>query len=129
MKNYFLGEQYPVGGLVYYLSPPTSILNVLLDPFRFAIYTTLVVAACAYLSKLWVDVSGEAPRDVAKRLRDQNLTIVGYREQSLVSVLSKHIPQAAQLGGAVIGLLTVGADLLGCIGSGTGILLAVSIKS
>ena len=59
--------------------------------------------------------------------RDQNLTIVGYRDVSLVSVLSKNIPQCAQLGGALIGVLTVASDLVGCIGSGTGILLTVSI--
>lgn len=123
----YTGEQYPVGGLVYYLSPPTSILNFVLDPFRSIIYAALTISSCAFLSKAWVDVSGEAPRDVAKRLIAQGLTIVGHRDVSMVATLAKYIPQCAQLGGALIGILTIAADLLGCIGSGTGILLAVTI--
>ena len=125
--NSFPGESYPVGGLAYYLSPPTSLLNFLLDPLRSILYCGCVIGLCALLSRAWVDVSGEAPRDVARKFRDQNLTIVGYRDVSLIQVLAKYIPQCAQLGGAMIGVLTIAADLLGCIGSGTGILLAVSI--
>jgi len=123
----YTGESYPVGGLAYYLSPPTSILAFLRDPIRAILYVSLVTGLCAFLSKQWVEVSGEAPKDVAKRLRDQGLTIQGHRDGNLVTVLQKHIPPCAQLGGALIGLLTVGADLVGCIGSGTGIMLAVSI--
>ncbi len=42
-------------------------------------------------------------------------------------VLEKYIPTAAALGGLCIGLLSITADLMGAIGSGTGILLAVTI--
>jgi protein transport protein SEC61 subunit alpha len=45
----------------------------------------------------------------------------------MVSQLKKIIPVAATCGGVIIGLLSVTADLLGAIGSGTGILLAVNI--
>jgi len=41
--------------------------------------------------------------------------------------LKRVIPTAAALGGAVLGLLSVAADLMGAIGSGTGILMAVTI--
>ena len=41
--------------------------------------------------------------------------------------LKRIIPTAAALGGAVLGLLSVAADLMGAIGSGTGILMAVTI--
>ena len=37
------------------------------------------------------------------------------------------IPTAAAFGGAILGLLSVAADLSGAIGSGTGILMAVTI--
>jgi protein transport protein SEC61 subunit alpha len=37
------------------------------------------------------------------------------------------IPTAATLGGLCIGALTIFADFVGAIGSGTGILLAVTI--
>ena len=40
--------------------------------------------------------------------------------------LKRVIPTAAAFGGAILGLLSVSADLLGAIGSGTGILMAVT---
>lgn len=42
-------------------------------------------------------------------------------------IYSQYIPTAAAFGGMCIGMLTVMADFLGAIGSGTGILLAVTI--
>jgi protein transport protein SEC61 subunit alpha len=41
--------------------------------------------------------------------------------------LKRVIPTAAAFGGAILGLLSVTADLIGAIGSGTGILMAVTI--
>ena len=41
--------------------------------------------------------------------------------------LKRIVPTAAALGGAMLGLLSVAADLMGAIGSGTGILMAVTI--
>lgn len=42
-------------------------------------------------------------------------------------MLNRYIPTAAAFGGMCIGALTIIADFLGAIGSGTGILLAVTI--
>merc|ERR1711966_390404 len=83
----------------------------------------------ALFSKTWIDVSGASSRDEAKKLYDQGLTITGHRYElgSIKKRLDKYIPTAASLGGACIGALTVIADFLGAIGSGTGILLAVTI--
>ena len=41
--------------------------------------------------------------------------------------LEKYIPTAAYVGGVCIGLLSLIADFLGAIGSGTGILLSCGI--
>ena len=41
--------------------------------------------------------------------------------------LKRVIPTAAAFGGAILGLLSVAADMMGAIGSGTGILMAVTI--
>ncbi|CAD7922830.1 unnamed protein product [Amoebophrya sp. A25] len=123
----YVGEKIPVGGLAYYLSPPTGLLDFLLDPFRSVVYCSLVIVSCAVLSNLWIDISGEAPRDVAKRLRMQQLVFVGHRSEALEPVLRKYIPPAARLGGALIAVLTILADLVGCVGSGTGMLLAVNM--
>jgi len=64
---------------------------------------------------------------IAKQLKDQNMMFPGYREANLHTVLNRYIPTAAAFGGACIGALTIVADFLGALGSGTGILLAVTI--
>ena len=66
-------------------------------------------------------------RDVAKQLKQQQMFMVGHRESSLQKELNRYIPTAAAFGGMCIGMLTVVADFMGTIGSGTGILLAVTI--
>lgn len=97
------------------------------DPFHTLSYVFFVLASCGLFAKYWIEISGEGPKDVAKKLKDQGLFIVGFRETSIYKKLQSLIPVAALLGGVFIGLLTIVADFLGAIGSGTGILLAVSI--
>ena len=53
--------------------------------------------------------------------------MAGHREGSMYKELKRVVPTAAALGGAILGLLSVAADLMGAIGSGTGILMAVTI--
>ncbi len=48
-------------------------------------------------------------------------------QSSLKKELNRYIPTAAAFGGMCIGALTIVADFMGAIGSGTGILLAVTI--
>lgn len=55
------------------------------------------------------------------------MVIAGHRDQSAYRELKRVIPVAAAFGGAMIGLLSVLSDLLGTVGSGTSILLAVTI--
>jgi len=123
----FGGQSVPVGGLAYYISPPTSFSSIWEDPFHALTYVAFVLLTCALFSKTWIEVSGSSPRDVAKQLRDQQMLFKGHREQSLIKVLDMYIPTAAAFGGMCIGMLTIIADFLGAIGSGTGILLAVTI--
>ena len=53
--------------------------------------------------------------------------ILGHRDTNLTRELNRYIPTAAAFGGMCIGALTVVADFMGAIGSGTGIVLAVTI--
>jgi protein transport protein SEC61 subunit alpha len=123
------GQSIPVGGLAYYLSPPNSFSDIWVDPIHTLLYIIFVLSSCALFSKTWIEISGQSPRDVAKQLRDQQMLFKGYEasEHSLLSVLNRYIPTAAAFGGMCIGMLTILADFLGAIGSGTGILLAVTI--
>jgi len=45
----------------------------------------------------------------------------------MLKTLYRYIPTAAAFGGLCIGLLSVFSDFMGAIGSGTGILMAVTI--
>jgi protein transport protein SEC61 subunit alpha len=125
--NSFGSQSIPVGGLAYYVSPPGSLAEILHDPFHALFYLTFILTACALFSKTWIEVSGSSPKDVAKQLRDQDMIIKGFRDKSVITVLNRYIPTAAAFGGMCIGALTVAADFMGAIGSGTGILLAVTI--
>jgi len=120
-------QAYPVGGLVYYLSPPTSLSDIVSDPVHAVVYVTFILAACAFFSKTWIQVSGQSAKDVAKQLQDQKMEMQGFRDSRMVKELNRYIPTAAAFGGLCIGALSVTADFMGAIGSGTGILLAVTI--
>jgi protein transport protein SEC61 subunit alpha len=120
-------QSFPVGGLAYYVSPPTTLAGILYDPVHAIFYLTFILVSCALFSKTWIEVSGASPKDVAKQLRDQDMVIRGFRDKSVITVLNRYIPIAAAFGGMCIGMLTVVADFMGAIGSGTGILLAVTI--
>jgi protein transport protein SEC61 subunit alpha len=117
----------PIGGVAYYVSPPNTLAEVLYDPFHALFYILFILISCALFSKTWIEVSGSSPKDVARQLQQQDMVIRGFRQGSNISVLNRYIPIAAAFGGMCIGALTVAADFMGAIGSGTGILLAVTI--
>ena len=119
----------PVGGLAYYLSPPKTLSEVVSDPIHAIFYVAFILISCALFSKTWIEVSGSSAKDVAKQMKEQNQSFKGYRDDPkyTVRVLNRYIPIAAAFGGMCIGALTVLADFMGAIGSGTGILLAVTI--
>jgi len=121
------GPTIPVGGIAYYISPPNSFAEIIYDPFHAVFYLVFILTACALFSKTWIEVSGASARDVAKQLRDNEMVMKGHRDSALIHVLNRYIPTAAAFGGMCIGALSVVADFMGAIGTGTGILLSVTI--
>lgn len=113
------GYSVPVAGLAYYISPPREIIEIITDPFHTFFYVAFILGTCALFSKTWIEVSGSAPRDVAKQLKEQDYSLIGHRDSSLQKELYRYIPIAATFGGVCIGALTIIADFLGAIGSGT----------
>lgn len=109
------------------MSAPNSVWDFLKDPIHFIIYLAFVLGSCAFFSRIWIDVSGSSPKDVARQLKDQQMIMRGHREGSMYKELKRIIPTAATLGGLSVGALSLFADFMGAIGSGTGILLAVTI--
>lgn len=112
----------PVGGLAWVLRGPNNFKE---EKVRFLLHAIYVVGSCGLFSRAWIEMSGSAPKDVARKLKEKDMTIIGYRQESTVKVLYKYIPLAAWTGGFAIGIITVISEILGAIGSGTGILLAV----
>ncbi len=84
VENAYQQHSIPVGGIAYYLSPPSTFMELLSDPLHTILYLTFVLVSCALFSRTWIEVSGSAPRDVAKQLKDQQMVIRGHRQDSMV---------------------------------------------
>jgi protein transport protein SEC61 subunit alpha len=128
------GQQYLTPNplcFVWFLTPPTGTLE-LLDPLGFLRgigYALLLMMLCAGFARLWIDVSGIAPRDVARQLIGAGMQVPGFRRSPAVieKILNRYIPVVAVLGGLLIGALAAFADFFGALSTGIGILLAVGI--
>ncbi|MBI4453267.1 preprotein translocase subunit SecY [Candidatus Woesearchaeota archaeon] len=93
------------------------------------IYMLIMICGCVLFSYFWVQTSGMDPKSQAKQMINSGLTIPGFRrdERILERLLERYITPLTIMGGATIGFLSSVADVLGAIGSGTGIMLTVMI--
>jgi preprotein translocase subunit SecY len=123
------GSVQPIGGLSYYVTAPSNIQQVALDPLRAGAYMGILVAFCAVFSLIWLEVGGLGPSKVAQQLMDSGMQIPGYRRSGrpIEAVLKRYIPVVTVLGGIIVGLVAATADFFGAFGTGTGILLSVGI--
>eukprot|EP01064_Diplonema_japonicum_P023242 TRINITY_DN33684_c0_g1_i1.p1 TRINITY_DN33684_c0_g1~~TRINITY_DN33684_c0_g1_i1.p1 ORF type:complete len:473 (+),score=94.51 TRINITY_DN33684_c0_g1_i1:51-1469(+) len=121
------GPAVPLSGLVYYVSPPQGFADAVSDPVHAVFYVVFMVFGCAFFSKSWVAVSNQTSKELAQEWHRNGLILPGRKSRdNLQQVVERYVPTAAALGGICIGLLTILADLLGAVGSGTGVLLAVT---
>lgn len=121
------GHSYPTGGLIYYFTAPESVKSLLQNPVHALVYTAFILVSCSVISRLYVNYSGSSAKEVTESLRQQNITAYGGSINLLNKKLDRNIAVASYLGGFFIGALTLLADFLGAIGSGTGILLTTGI--
>nr|QSE03637.1 protein transporter SEC61 subunit alpha [Metchnikovella dogieli] len=121
------GGMYAERGFAHYMMAPESLRDLFFSPLKTLAYLCFFLGLSFFLSRMWIEVSGTAPKDVARRLKAQGMTLRGHRDGSLQKELERIIPIAAGLGGVVIAFVCVCADLLGAVGSGTGILMTVTI--
>jgi len=131
-KDESSGRMIADSGLARYITPPQGIFNLSTEPdwaLHVIIYFALMILLCWGFSKVWVDISGIAPRDVSRQLLNSGYMVPGFRtsEKVMERLLERYIPVVAGLGGFLIGVLAATADVLGALASGTGILLMVSI--
>lgn len=78
-------------------------------------------------AKKWADISGNSAKDLSRQLNEKDMVIKGLREDMMSRYLNMYIPTAATLGGVCIALLAVLADFFGAIGSGPGVIVAITI--
>ncbi|MHA1734597.1 MAG: preprotein translocase subunit SecY [Promethearchaeota archaeon] len=123
----------PTGGLVYYLTPPRNLLQTAVfgqvDALQAVIYVIIFMVLCVFFSRIWVEVSGLAPRDIAGQIIDSGMQVPGFRRSDKIieRILKRYIPTLTILCGLIVGALSFGADALGALSSGTGLLLSVGI--
>lgn len=119
----------PIGGLVYYITPPRGLEIVALDPMRAVGYILFMIAIVVVFGKLWVELGGLSPKSAAKNLLDADVQIPGFRRsnQPIEVLLNKYIPSVTLIGSMILGALAGFSDVLGVFGSGIGILLMVDI--
>ena len=130
------------GGLFYYLAPIQSRSDWMwflgltsADPLDIAIRVLIdlifMIVGGAVFAIFWVETTGMGPESTAQQIQNSGMQIPGFRRnpQVIEKVMERYIPQVTVIGGALVGLLAVMANMLGTIGavSGTGLLLTVSI--
>jgi protein transport protein SEC61 subunit alpha len=119
----------PIGGLIYYFTPPLGPEEVIGDPIRAIIYLVIFIVLCILLGRVWVEVSGLAPRDIAGQIIDSKMHVPGFRSSSKIieRILKRYIPTLVILNGIIIACLSFTADSLRALSSGTGLLIAIGI--
>jgi len=153
LGEYAPGTAQPISGLMYLISPINSpydwVPALVKDPARnpYAPYfadlpdwmlilhlfvdATILIVGGILFAKFWVETAGMDAKTVAMQIARSGLIIPGFRKNPkiLEKLLNRYIPKVTVLGGAIVGLLTFIASMLGTIGNvgGTGLLLAVSI--
>jgi preprotein translocase subunit SecY len=92
-------------------------------------YVLFLTVASIFFGKFWAETQGMDAESVAKQLAQIRLQIPGYRRDPrlLERVLKRYIDPLVIVSSAAVGLLAGCADLLGALGTGTGILLTVGI--
>ena len=119
----------PTGGILYYLTPPRGLDTAIADPLRAALYVLVMTGIITVFSRLWVELGGLSGRAAARNLLDADVQVPGFRraEGTVEALLNKYIPALTLLSGIIVGLLASTSDVLNILGTGTGILLMVSI--
>ncbi|MEF8831093.1 MAG: preprotein translocase subunit SecY [Halobacteriales archaeon] len=134
----------PVGGLFYYMNPirqpgdwmwwaggAASSFEPWQIMLRVSVDLTFMIIGGGIFAIFWVETTDMGPRATARQIQNSGMQIPGFRQNPGVmeKVLERYIPHVTVIGGALVGLLAVMANMLGTIGgtSGTGLLLTVSI--
>jgi len=119
----------PVGGLVYYITPPNGIQQTTNDPLHAVIYCVFLMIFAVMFARIWVEIGGLSSRTVAKNLMNADVQVPGFRRAglSIEQVLNRYIPPITVIGGLIIGTVAAVSDVFGVFGTGIGLLLGCDI--
>ncbi|EPR79257.1 SEC61 alpha subunit [Spraguea lophii 42_110] len=121
------GNIVPVSGICYFLYPPQNLTEFITKPIHSIIYVSFILLFGAFFSRAWIDITENNQNSVAEQMKSQKITLRGVKQDNIAHHLEKYVPTAAFLSGFFVGLVVLLSDLLDTIGSGTNIILAVSI--
>jgi preprotein translocase subunit SecY len=112
--------------IVFFNLPGVITADSVLHTFA---YISVYVIGATIFSIFWTATSGMDAKSVADQFKSYFIMIPGFRHDPRIAenVLNRYIPALTVLGGAFIGFLAAYADLTSAIGTGTGLLLAVTI--
>ena len=144
-----LSASTPLTGVAWYtqsLNGPGSWLMPLVSPgydtvllghnnaqlaIRLFVYLGIFIYGSIKFSQFWIETTNMGPQAVAAQIERSGMQIPGFRRDPRVlrRVLERYIPVVTVIGGATVGALAAGADMIGTVwqASGTGVLLAVGI--
>jgi preprotein translocase SecY subunit len=119
----------PVGGIVYYITPPNGIQQTTNDPLHAVIYCVFLMIFAVMFARIWVEIGGLSSRTVAKNLMNADVQVPGFRRAglSIEQVLNRYIPPITVIGGLIIGTVAAVSDVFGVFGTGIGLLLGCDI--
>lgn len=119
----------PIGGIIYYVTPPRGLEIAAADPTRAVGYVLFMIGIVVLFGKLWVELGGLSPKSAAQNLLDADVQVPGFRRSNkpIESLLNKYIPSVTIVGSMILGLLAGVSDVLGVFGTGIGVLLMVDI--
>jgi preprotein translocase subunit SecY len=119
----------PIGGIIYYITPPRGLEIAALDPMRAVLYVLFMIGIVVLFGRLWVELGGLSAKTAAKNLLDADVQVPGFRRsnQPVENLLQKYIPSVTIIGSVILGVLAGASDVLGVFGTGIGMLLMVDI--
>lgn len=138
----YTAEGEVFGGIFYFLTPilrpqdwmwwmGTTSVEPWMIIIRLLVDATIMTIGGAVFAVFWIKTTNKDADSIAKQLQQEGAEIPGFRSspKQMQRVLERYIPYITILGGALIGIVAVAANMLGTIGGvgGTGLLLAVSI--
>ena len=134
-----------VSGLMYYLDPvyspwdwfPSLVHSAYPNvagwqiAMRLGVDFAFMAIGGAIFALFWINTTGMGPKDVSSQIYRSGLQIPGHRRNpaAIEKMMEGYIPKITIMGGAILGVMCVVANMFGTLGqaSGTGLLLGVSI--